>query len=365
MKVAITGGYGFLGWHLACRLRAARQIEPVRLGRSDFADADRLRDSLKDVDVVYHIGGVNRADTDVEVEVANVRLAERLAAALGGRPVHIVYANSIQAQLDNSYGRGKREASRILRALPGSLADVLFPNLFGEHGRPRYNSFVATFCDAIATGATPTVVDDKQVELLHAQRAAQILIDAADDRNDAMLRPAGESRLVSDVLSQLNAFHGLYYSHGEIPDLSSAFSKDLFNTYRSHLFPAPFPLHPRRFADPRGLLFEAVRVHGGESQSYVSSTVPGHTRGDHYHLHRVERFLVASGEAEIQLRRLLHDQVVTFRVSGDKPAIIDMPTLWVHNIRNVGDSEVITVFWSDQLLNAGCPDQYPERVVLS
>ncbi len=84
----------------------------------------------------------------------------------------------------------------------------------------------------------------------------------------------------------------------------------------------------------------------------MSSTRPGHTRGDHYHLRKVERFFVIAGEAEISLRRLLHDDVVTFRLSGERPSFVDMPTMWVHNIRNVGDGELVTLFWSDQLLDA-------------
>ena len=90
--------------------------------------------------------------------------------------------------------------------------------------------------------------------------------------------------------------------------------------------------------------------------------MPGATRGDHYHLRKFERFFVVKGEAEIALRRLLHDDVVTFRLGGGAPAFVDMPTLWVHNITNVGDDELVTMFWSDQLLDLDDPDQYPELV---
>ena len=123
-----------------------------------------------------------------------------------------------------------------------------------------------------------------------------------------------------------------------------------------------FPIAPKVHSDQRGDLMETVRSHGGTGQSFVSTTLPGQMRGDHYHLHKVERFFVLKGEAEISLRRLRHDDVVTFRMSGARPAFVDMPTLWVHNIRNVGEAELITVFWADQLLDPENPDQYPERV---
>jgi UDP-2-acetamido-2,6-beta-L-arabino-hexul-4-ose reductase len=123
-----------------------------------------------------------------------------------------------------------------------------------------------------------------------------------------------------------------------------------------------WPISPAVHADDRGDLFETVRAHGGTGQAFVSTTRPGKLRGEHYHLHKVERFFVVKGEAEIRLRRLLHDDVVTFRLSGERPSFVDMPTLWVHNIRNVGESELVTMFWSDQLLDPDNPDQYPEKL---
>lgn len=361
-RVALTGASGFLGWHTACRLRALHGLEPVRLGRDAFADPDTLRDALEGVDTVIHLAGVNRADTDGEVEHGNVELARALGAALGDRPVHVVFADSVQRELDNPYGRGKRRTAELLRQLPGTLADVVLPNLFGEHGRPAYNSFVATFSHEVAAGRRPQVTGDRVLPLLHAQDAAQALIAAALEPRDRLVEVGGEPHGIGEVLETLTGFHGLYADRGELPDLSTPFAVDLFNTYRSYLFPAQFPISPPVHRDPRGDLFEAARTHGGTGQVFASTTRPGHTRGDHYHLRKVERFFVVSGEAEISLRRLLHDDVVTFRLSGDEPAFVDMPTMWAHNLRNVGTTDLVTLFWSDQLLDADRPDQYPEKV---
>jgi UDP-2-acetamido-2,6-beta-L-arabino-hexul-4-ose reductase len=362
VTVAVTGAEGFLGWHLSCRLAATRGSDPVRLGRAALADPTRLRSALAGVDTVYHLAGVNRAATDDEVEQGNVALARAVAEALGGRPVHVVYADSIQRDLDNAYGRGKRGAAEVLDRLPGTRADVVLPNLFGEHGRPAYNSFVATFCHEIAAGRQPEVHEDRSVPLLHAQAGAEALIAAGERRETHRVEPAGEPHGVAEVRDLLVAFHGLYAGPGDVPDLSTPFARDLFNTYRSYLFPAGYPIHPPVHADQRGDLVEAVRSHGGTGQAFVSTTVPGAMRGDHYHLHKVERFMVVRGEAEIALRRLYHDEVVRFRVSGTRPGFVDMPTLWVHHIRNVGDDELVTVFWADQLLDREHPDQYPLKV---
>lgn len=368
MRVAITGAYGFLGWHTACRLRALHDTEPVRLGRNAFIDDATLADELSGVDVVLHIAGVNRAETDDEVEIGNVELAETLTAALRrvSRAVDVVFANSVQAYRDNPYGRGKAEASRLLgqatRESGGHFADLLLPNLFGEHGRPGYNSFVATFAHEVAAGRTPAVTGDREIELLHAQDAAAALVHAAGSDVRTVVR--GEAVRISTVLETLQSFHELYGAKGELPDVSDRFRLNLFNTYRAAALASGRGASPPVHSDARGDLFEVVRSHGGPGMVYASTTKPGQKRGEHYHLHKIERFVVVSGEAEIELRRLLHDDVITVRVSGERPTYVDMPTLWVHNIRNVGASDLLTLFWADQLLDPENPDQFPETIAL-
>jgi UDP-2-acetamido-2,6-beta-L-arabino-hexul-4-ose reductase len=362
MTIAITGAHGFLGWHLSCRLLATRGMEAVRLGRDDFADPELVADRLADVETVIHVAGVNRADSDEALEQGNVDLATAVATGLGDRPVHVVFSNSIQADANNPYGRGKRRAAEIFADLPGTFANVLLPNLFGEHGRPDYNSFVATFAHEVTNGRQPDVTGDRQIPLLHAQTAAELLIEAAERREDAHVRPPGEPHGIGDVLDLLNEFHALYATRGDLPDVSTPFRRDLFNTYRAALWPHGYPIAMVRHSDKRGDLLETSRSHGGVSQSYVSSTKAGKVRGEHYHLNKIERFIVFRGEAEIQLRRLFHSEILTFVVSGDEPMILDMPTMWVHNLRNVGEEDLITVFWSDQLLDPEKPDQYPMTV---
>ena len=138
---------------------------------------------------------------------------------------------------------------------------------------------------------------------------------------------------------------------GEIPALPSRFHVDLFNTYRSYRFPDHYPLKPKTNSDERGTLFEAVRVHGSTGQTFLSTTRPGFSRGDHYHLSKIERFCVLRGQARISLRKILDDKVIHFDVSGDEPAIVDMPTMWVHNITNVGDGRSL-----DHVLGRPAPE---------
>lgn len=362
MRVVLTGSAGFLGWHTRLRLQALTDHEVIPVGRQNWQELGRLCEGAH---AIIHIAGVNRGE-DREVEHGNVSLAEAVAAAVRGargRP-RIIFANSTRSGEDSPYGRGKARASETLRrvALEGGtdLADVRLPNLFGPHGRAGYNSFVATFVDAAIRGHAPTV-EDRQIELLNVQDAAAQLVHAlGGPAGEVRARGAGHS--VGAVWRQILDCHEVYAGRGQFPDLSTPFKVALFNTYRAALFPAhqPIPLVPH--TDARGTFVEYAACHGGPSQSSRSSTQPGVTRGDHFHLQKVERFSVVCGTAEIRLRRMFSDRVVRFRVTGDVPVAVDMPVGWAHSITNVGSEMLTTNFWTNELFDPEASDTYAESV---
>lgn len=363
MRIVLTGATGFLGWHTRLRLHAQREHTVVAITRDTWGS---LSEAMKGADAVIHIAGVNRTDSEAEVQKANITLADDLVAALARRPgVRVVYANSTQSGNDTPYGTGKAEAAQVLsRAAQSegrSFVDVRLPNIFGEHGRPRYNSFVATFVETCITGGSP-VIRDKQVPLLHAQEAAQTLIDGLTT-TETRIDPQAETHGVQEVWDLIAEF-ARSYQGGELPNLSTKFRVDLFNTYRAALFPSHYPLVLTPHTDARGTFVETVRSRGGEGQSSISTTAPGITRGEHYHLTKVERFAVLQGHATIALRKMFTESVVEFEVSGEAPTAIDMPTGWVHNITNTGVDTLLTQFWSHELFRAEAPDTYPESVRL-
>ncbi len=364
MKVLLTGAGGFLGWHTRLRLHAQGVHEVSLATRDTWGDLRRL---VAGVDAVVHIAGVNRG-SDEDVLGGNVALADAVAEAVkaavrvGEGPNRVIYANSVQHGNGTPYGTGKLLAAQRLlqlRNLGCTVVDVRLPNVFGEHGRPHYNSFVATFIDAVVHGDS-VQVSDRPVELLHAQRAARALIGALSDDRDR-LEPRGLVVNVQDVLDLLHDFRDAYAA-GEFPDLASPFRIQLFNCYRAALFPDRYPIPLFPHGDARGTFLETVRSRGGEAQSSISTTVPGVTRGEHYHLEKIERFAVVQGSATISLRRMFHDDVVDFRVTGEAPCAIDMPVGWAHNITNTGADLLVTQFWSNELFRPQEPDTFAHPV---
>ena len=358
-----TGSQGFLGWHTRAALRekglTAQEI-PVGSG-FDAAGADA---ALSGASRLIHLAGVNRAADD-EIRDGNVQFAQQIADALrriDAPPPVVVYSNSIQAGNGTVYGDAKAEAADILAAAASDLGlqfvDLRLPNLFGEHGRPFYNAVTATFCHILAEGGWPKVENDKELTLLHAQNAADLLIGNAslEDLSQLEVRET-----VSGLLERLVTFARIYRT-GEIPDIATTFDRDLFNTYRSYTFESQTPIRLTRHADARGSFFEIIRSHGGPGQSSFSTTVPGITRGDHFPRRKIERFTVLAGRGTITLRRLFTDKVYEFEVDGDDPLAIDMPTMWTHNITNSGDQVLYTSFWTNDIFDPNNPDTIAERV---
>jgi len=362
-KIVITGAGGLLGTHMQILLSTREDIEVVALNREAFGDKAALHAALKNSDVIFHFAGVNRA-TDEEISSGNPGLATALIDALAecGETPWVLYSSSIQQDQDNVYGRSKKAAADLLsawaREREATFTNLVLPHIFGEGGRPNYNSVISTFCSKVAQGETPTIAHDGEIEPIHAQRLCGEILDLVDQdsRSESELRIHGNRMRVSEMLSRLTVMAENY--RGNIfPDLRDTFDLDLFNTYRSYLYPDYYPHALTKHADDRGWLVESVKeLNGG--QVFFSTTKPGITRGNHFHLHKVERFLVVSGKAEICVRKIGSEQVDTFSVDGDTPAFVDIPTLHTHNITNTGDGELLTLFWVHEIFDPENTDTY-------
>ena len=366
MKIVISGAGGFLGWHARCRLLVEYpDAEVVALDRAAFNDPGQLHAALGGADLVLHFAGINRAD-DSALEAGNIGLAETLVKAMQETScvAHVVYANSIQCEWDIPYGRGKQGAHEVLAAQAAdtgaAYSNLVLPHLFGECGKPYYNAAVFTFCQKLVDGEALEVNPEGRLELLHAQQVMDLALAAYRDRRTGTLRPSGTEISVPAVAERLTRLYQSY-TGGVIPDLRDGLDLQLFNMLRSFMFPAHYPVALTLNTDDRGSLFEAVKTdHGG--QAFLSTTHPGITRGNHFHFHKVERFLVIRGEAVIRIRRLFTDEVHEFHVTGDEPVFVDMPPLHTHNIENTGTDELMTLFWSHEIFDPQAPDTYFQLV---
>lgn len=365
LNVVVTGAGGLLGRHVQVYLMGRTGMKIQAVTRDVFQTMGALEAALAQADAVIHLAGMNRGD-EQEVARTNLSLTQRLIEALDqtNSQAHVLFSSSTHIERDTPYGRSKREAAALLRAWSirtgARFSNVILPGVFGEGGKPFYNSVVSTFCYQLAQGETPVPHGDAPIEQIHAQAVARVFEQLILDRHSGDYRVAGESMTVFGLLEILQGMHDLYRQH-IVPDLREDYRRDLFNTYRSYLYPHHYPVALTLHADARGSLFEAIKSPNG-GQSFLSTTHPGITRGNHYHTRKVERFLVVRGEAEIRLRHVLSSDVQQFRVSGTQPSYVDIPTLHTHNITNIGQDELLTLFWTHELFDPQHPDTVPQAV---
>jgi UDP-2-acetamido-2,6-beta-L-arabino-hexul-4-ose reductase len=368
MKIGITGANGLIGWHLRAYLKSLNSKDEVRLAyRDTFTNLDQLTEFVKGTDAIFHFAGMNRGP-DAELETVNPELARKLVSAFekaDTRP-HLIFSNSTHQDRDTAYGRGKKEAAKIFQAWSGKtrapFTNLILPHVFGEFGKPFYNSVVSTFCHQLAHQETPKIIDDGKLELLHAQDLASKCMQIIHDKKLGDQRLQGTPVTVSSLMERLTQMDQQYRSM-IVPSLETPLDVRLFNTLRSYLFPKHYPVTLKVHSDDRGYLFESVKCKSG-GQSFISATRPGITRGNHFHTKKFERFVVTSGEAEIRLRKVFDSEkeTVKFTVRGDQPSYVDIPTFYTHDITNIGKSEMVTLFWTNEIFDPAHSDTISEPV---
>ncbi len=375
-KVGITGQAGFVGYHLHTTLSLDKTIELIPFERSFFEDEARLVKFVKQCDFIVHLAAMNRHENPEVIYETNLKLVDGLISASKNLPnkPHIIYSSSTQEERDNLYGQSKKEGKNRFIAWAdagqGTFTSLQIPNVFGPFGKPNYNSVVATFCYKIANEEEPKIIKDSEVGLIYVNELVQEIIGVIKGTANAV--KLGESSYekkidsnyhihVSELLNLLQRFKSDYVGQGIFPNLEDPFEKALFNTFRCYIPENHYPVKYTQHKDPRGSFVEIAKTETSGQFSF-STTVPGITRGNHFHTRKAERFAVIKGKALIQLRKIGTEHIINYELDGEEPAYVDMPIWYTHNIKNIGDEELITLFWINEPYDASDPDTYFETV---
>jgi UDP-2-acetamido-2,6-beta-L-arabino-hexul-4-ose reductase len=371
IRVGITGNKGFIGYHLYQTLALHKQeFTLVQFERSFFNDNQSLDLFVSSCDVLVHLAALNRHSDPEFIYETNILLVKKLIASLKrtSSKAHLIISSSTQEERDNLYGKSKKDGRLMLSEWAnqsgGRLTGLIIPNVFGPFGHPFYNSVIATFCYQLTRGETPKIEIDGDLKLIYVGELVDEIISVIrkNDNSHELLIPFTAEFKVSKILSSLQYFRKSYQDKGEIPVLKSDFEHKLFNTYRCYMDLASyFPKKIVEHSDDRGAFVEIARL-GIPGQISFSTTKQNITRGNHYHTRKIERFAVIKGKALIQLRRIGTNQVHDFYLDGDEPAYVDMPIWFTHNIKNIGDDILYTIFWINEPFNTNDPDTYFEIV---
>jgi len=142
----------------------------------------------------------------------------------------------------------------------------------------------------------------------------------------------------------------------------NSFAKKLYSTYLSYLPEEKISFPLKMNVDDRGSFTELLRT-ADHGQFSVNISKPGITKGQHWHNTKWEFFIVVSGEALIQQRKVGTDEVLEFRVSGEKIEAVHMLPGYTHNIINLGETQdLVTVMWANEQFDPNKPDTFFEKV---
>lgn len=399
MRILVTGAKGFVGRNLCAQLKNIRDGKARCYGNVTVdevmeydldTDSGLLDEWCGRADFVFNLAGVNRPKDQAEFMQGNFGFASTLLDTLKrcGNTCPVMLSSSIQATLigrygESDYGKSKLAGENLFfdygKETGAKVLVYRFPNLFGKWCRPNYNSAVATFCNNIANDL-PIQVNDRstQLELLYVDDLVDEMIAALrgeehhcefDGVNTVLCKdgaycavPVSHRATLGEIVDLLESFHSQPQTL-MMPEIAEgSFAKKLYSTYLSYLpkEKVAFPL--KMNVDDRGSFTELLKT-ADCGQFSVNISKPGITKGQHWHNTKWEFFIVVSGRALIEERRIGSDDVLRFEVSGDKIEAVHMLPGYTHNIINLSETDdLVTLMWANERFNPEKPDTYFEKV---
>jgi UDP-2-acetamido-2,6-beta-L-arabino-hexul-4-ose reductase len=365
MKILITGAKGFVGNNLVAELR--NQGFQDLLEYDVDTDPALLDGYAASCEFVFHLAGVNRPKEQTEFMTGNFGFTSQLLDALKkhGNKAPVLITSSTQAAFDNPYGQSKKAGEELIFQYGKDQGVKVFvyrlPNVFGKWCLPNYNSAVATFCHNIAHGL-PIQVNDPNVvmNLVYVDDVVASFIDKLKNgKPDAEIysevTPVHTLKL-GEIADMINSFRASRETL-QIPDMGDGFTKKLYSTYLSYLPEDQFSYLLRMNVDNRGSFTEFLKS-PERGQVSVNISKPGITKGNHWHHTKNEKFLVVSGKGVIRFRKINTNEIIEYLVSGDKLEVVDIPVGYTHNIENLGDTDMVTVMWVNEIFDKDKPDTF-------
>lgn len=365
MKILVTGARGFIGKNLIAELNNQKYTNILEYTR--HTDPALLDAYCQEADFVFHLAGVNRPQEQSEFMDGNFGFTKTLLDTLKkhGNTCPVMISSSIQAALNNPYGKSKKAGEDLLVAYGRQTgAKVLiyrFPNVFGKWCRTNYNSAVATVCYNIARDLPITVNDPSVVmHLVYIDDVVEELINALQGREnsdgDFCFVPVVHTITLGEIVDLLYSFKKSR-EYRSVPNMSDDFTSKLYSTYLSYLPKDRFGYPLKMNVDDRGSFTEFIKT-PDRGQVSVNISRPGITKGNHWHHSKNEKFLVVSGTGIIRFRKVGSDEVIKYYVSGDRLEVVDVPPGYTHNIENLGDTDMVTIMWANERFNPEKPDTY-------
>lgn len=362
MNVLVTGSKGFIGSNLIAKLNTLKEcnVLEIDLNNTEY----ELYSNLLKADIVFHLAGVNRPDNAQEFYKGNTELTQKIIRVLkeANKTIPIIISSSIQAELNNDYGKSKKAAEDIVlnfgKENDSKVLIYRFSNVFGKWSRPNYNSAVATFCYNVSRNKDIWISDEnKIINLVYIDDVVNEMISNLEiDNIDSGYKKVKTEykKTLGEIASLIKSFKRSR-ENLSVPDVKNEFSKKLYSTYLSFLPEDNFNYELNMNIDNRGSFTEFLKT-DDKGQISINISKPGIVKGNHWHNSKVEKFIVVKGKGVIKLRKVNSEKVIKYKVSDKKLEVIDIPAGYTHSIKNVGNEDMVTIMWANEKFDKENPD---------
>jgi len=365
VKILVTGASGFIGKNLVAELKNKGYKDLLLFTKENSLEV--LEEYTKVCEYVFHLAGINRPEDEKEFMEGNFGFTSKLLELLkaNGNKAPVLITSSTQAEKDNPYGRSKKAGEDILfdyqKETKAKVYVYRLPNVFGKWSRPNYNTVVATFCHNIARDIDIQIKNpDAELNLSYIDDILEEFTRALEGiptfQDDYCVVPVTHNIKLGELANLIKSFKESR-TNLSIAKMEDALTKKLYSTYLSFLPEEQFSYDLKMNIDQRGSFTEFIRT-PERGQVSVNVSKPGITKGNHWHHTKNEKFLVVSGKGLIRFRKLESDQIIEYKVSGEKLQVVDIPTGYTHSIVNVGESDLVTVMWVNECFDREKPDTY-------
>ncbi|AWE06757.1 capsular biosynthesis protein [Lysinibacillus sp. 2017] len=365
MKILVTGAKGFIGKNLIVELKNRGFSQIYEFTRD--SDPALLENYANECDFVFHLAGVNRPQSENDFMEGNYEFTSQLLELLkkSRKKAPFVTTSSIQAELDNPYGNSKKAMEDLVFQYQEETGAKVYvyrlPNVFGKWSKPNYNSVVSTYCYNIARNLDIQINNpDAKLTLCYIDDVIEEFLRTISGlptvHGDYYVVPTTHIITLSELANLITNFRDSRMNL-EILNMEDALTKKLYSTYLSFLPIDQFAYDLRMNLDSRGSFTEFIRT-PDRGQVSVNVSKPGITKGNHWHHTKNEKFLVVSGEGLIRFRKLDSNDIIEYRVNGEKLQVVDIPTGYTHSIVNVGNTDLVTVMWVNECFDPVKPDTF-------
>lgn len=370
MRILVTGAKGFIGKNLVHHLIECEGYEVIEFNREN--NVEELRKLVAQVDLVIHLAGINRPQTNDEFIEGNVDLTEKLCHALSNenRKIPIAFASSVQVTQNNEYGNSKLKAENILERYGDQTHSPVsifrLPNVFGKWCKPNYNSVVATFCHNIANDLPISIHDPStELNLIYIDDLVEHFLDfikscqsGGDNSQNKQITEIKPQYRIS-LQSLANKIYGYHEDRGKqyVDTVAAGLDRALYATYLSYLKPEKFNTSLILHQDTRGVFAEVLKTKNS-GQISVFSARPEQTRGGHYHHTKNEKFLVVAGKARFRFYNIDSQAQFTIETDAENLEVVETVPGWAHDITNIGDTDIVVLLWSNEVFDENHPDTY-------